>query len=82
MLSKRFYAPAPGDVRSTTEFKQLEYEQPHARAASGAKLKLTPDVLALLAERFKVLSEPARLQIRKRKRDSGCWLVERQLTKS
>ena len=28
-----------------------------------AKLKLTPDVLALIAERFKVLSEPARLQI-------------------
>ena len=28
-----------------------------------AKLPLTPDALALVAERFKVLSEPARLQI-------------------
>lgn len=28
-----------------------------------AKIALTPDVLALIAERFKVLAEPARLQI-------------------
>lgn len=28
-----------------------------------AKLKLTPAVLALIAERFKVLAEPARLQL-------------------
>lgn len=28
-----------------------------------AKLSLTPEVLALIAERFKVLAEPARLQI-------------------
>ena len=51
-----------------------------------AKLKLTPQVLTLVAERFKVLSEPARLQIlsalRKREMTVGELVEQTELSQA
>ena len=41
-----------------------------------SQLKLTPDLIAIIAERFKALSEPARLQILSRLRDGEMTVSE------